>query len=99
MYFRIFAENISDRIFNIVEHESATRGITIRSVDKLFDKRVILCRCDCVEDLSNIVSTLETDRDAFVMYIEDNLGKNVNFRALPMPVVPHYSRYTLRLCS
>jgi len=99
MYFRIFSENVSDRIFNIVEHECLARGITIRSVDKLFDKRVILCRCDSVEDLASIVSTLETDRNAFVLYIEDNLGKNVNFRALPMPVIPHYNRYTLQLCS
>ena len=99
MYFRIFAESVNDRIFNVVANECAIRGIILRSVDKLFDKRVMLCRCTCVEDLANIVSTLETDRDAFVVHIEDNLGESVAFRKLPIPVTPHYNRYTLRLCS
>ena len=99
MYFRIFAENISNRIFNIVENECLARDITIRSVEKLFDKRVILCRCNGLEDLANIVSTLETDRDAFVICVKDSLGKNVNFRAIPTPEIPHYTRYNLQLCS
>ena len=99
MYFRIFAENVNDRIFNVVVNECFEREITLQTVDKLFDKRVMLCRCNCVEDLVNIVSTLETDRDAFVVLIEDNLGESVPFRKLPNPKTPHYNRNTLRLCS
>lgn len=97
MYFKIIAENVSSRVFNIAQNESHSHGNILRSVDRIGDKRVMLCCCQTMDDVADIVSTLETEREAFVLFVEDNKGKNINFRAIRELARPYYNRYTLSM--
>lgn len=99
MYFRIVAENISNRTFNVAQNEGVYRGTILRTVKHIGDKRIIHCRCESSPELARIIATLETDQKASISFVENSFGETISFRDLAVADIPHYSRHTLSLAS
>ncbi len=97
MYFRLTVENLSHRIFNIAQQEVQRRGHLLRLVDSIGNVKVLLLTCDHVSEIASLVSTLETDRDAIVLFVQDYKGRHIKFRNIPQEETPYFNRHTLSL--
>lgn len=99
MYYRLSVKNLSDRIFNVAKSESRTKGNLLSSVDYIGSVRILALHCKKKSDLANIVGTLETEPNTEVMVVEDDDGRNVDFRIIREERKIFFDRNTLSLIA
>jgi len=99
MYYRLTVENLSDRIFNITQQEVHRRDKILRVVDSIGTVKILLLTCDEESDIASVVTTLETDKNATVMFVQDSGGTQVNFRKLREQQKPYFNRHTLSISA
>jgi len=99
MYFRIIAENVSHKIFNLAQNESIYRGTILRAIKYVGNKSIIHCLCENHNELYRIISTLETENEAFVSLVESSLGERIPLKGKPLMTAPNYNGHTLKLAS
>ncbi len=81
MYFKMIAENVSRKALLATQKQFKHKRGTLRSVDYVGGRRVIVGFCESIDELVGAVSTLESDPDAFVLFVEDSKGNYINVRA------------------
>ena len=80
MYFKIVAENVTTRIFDFAQSEGAHRRTILRTVKHIGNKLIIHCRCESINELARVITTLETDKDALVSLVENSFGSYIPFK-------------------
>ena len=80
MYFKIFIENVSNRMFSLAQKEGVYKGTILYSINYMNDTSIIHCICENVHELSRIILALEADNVAFTSLVEDLYGEYVPFR-------------------
>ena len=97
MYYKITVENLSNRILNITQQEVQRRGRLLRVIDAIGSVKILLLTCEHANELAGVVTTLETDRNSRVMFVQDERGKQVDFGSIREAKEPSFNRDTLSM--
>lgn len=80
MIFKVFVQNLSDRLLHIAKQEASHKGYYLKKVIQVDCYTILSICCQDEHYLPNLVDTLETDRHTTVFAIKATGNKYIDFR-------------------